>query len=288
MTTDSTVTLVTVSYNSETNISELLTLLSPNDALNIVVVSNSGDCASLESTHKCQVIQPGANIGFAGACNLGSTHADSEFLLFCNPDVRLTYDVVRALCNAMHTDRTIGLLSPMFAGGIHASAEATFQSTSERVPGACSLLRSSLFRNLGGWDDRFFLYAEDRDLCKRVRAAGFKVGYAKGVSVIHSASHSVKGASREQCRFLTRTWICSQVHYRVKHYGMAVALSYCLSQSVVNAMRWLTQRRAQGRDYNIPEEAVAFGLWLAAQPWRLAERTQFDGTCFRWERRHFP
>lgn len=60
------------------------------------------------------------------------------------------------------------------------------------VSGACQLIRREAFDQVGGFDERFFLYFEDADLCRRLRAAGWGIGYVPGAQVIHREG----GASR--------------------------------------------------------------------------------------------
>ncbi len=62
------------------------------------------------------------------------------------------------------------------------------------VSGACMLLRRDVFVNVGGFDERFFLYWEDADLCRRIRAAGYRVRYRPDARVAHTVGRSSRTA----------------------------------------------------------------------------------------------
>jgi GT2 family glycosyltransferase len=61
------------------------------------------------------------------------------------------------------------------------------------VSGACMLVRREAFAAAGGFDERYFLYWEDADLCRRLRAAGHHVRYAPAATAIHRVGHSSRG-----------------------------------------------------------------------------------------------
>src|SRR5262245_15301006 len=60
------------------------------------------------------------------------------------------------------------------------------------VSGACMLVRRSAFEAVGGFDERYFLYWEDADLCRRLRAHGYHVRYVPNATAVHSVGQSSK------------------------------------------------------------------------------------------------
>ena len=146
-----------------------------------------------------------------------------------NPDVVVEPGAVDALVAALEADPTLGVVGPRIDntdGTLYPSAR-TFphlfdavghaffgliapnnrftrryrlldwdHATARRVDwvsGACFLIRGELFRTLGGFDHRYFMYLEDVDLCRRVAEAGFGVAYEPAARVVH-----VQGVSAEQ------------------------------------------------------------------------------------------
>jgi GT2 family glycosyltransferase len=68
------------------------------------------------------------------------------------------------------------------------------------LSGACMLIRRDAFTAAGGFDERFFLYWEDADLCRRLRNRGFQVRYVPGASAVHQVGRSSQTARRSSIR----------------------------------------------------------------------------------------
>lgn len=68
------------------------------------------------------------------------------------------------------------------------------------LSGACMLVRRDAFLETGGFDERFFLYWEDADLCRRLRARGYHVRYVPGASAVHQVGRSSRTARRSSIR----------------------------------------------------------------------------------------
>lgn len=93
--------------------------------------------------------------------------------------------------------------------------EKDFQSIKfvDIVVGAAFFIRKDLFDLLGGFDERFFMYFEESDLCKRVRDKGYKILYTPHISIIHLRGHSVKKSSDR----MSLEYRKSQIYYYLKH-----------------------------------------------------------------------
>ena len=158
------------------------------------------------------IVESARNGGFGRGCNLGSHHARGEFILVNNPDKRLQQDGVEKLVEKMQSDESIGILAPAllhedgtrrlsaraYPRPLDVIAKRTFLQhlfpkrvsqyllldedlSHERevdwIVGGSFLMRQSLFQELGGFDDRFFLFFEDTDLCRRCKEQGKRVVY---------------------------------------------------------------------------------------------------------------
>jgi N-acetylglucosaminyl-diphospho-decaprenol L-rhamnosyltransferase len=162
-----------------------------------------------------RLIESGKNLGFGRACNAGAEAAQGSHLLFLNPDVVVT----AARHEELHTllaNRPFGLVAPALEGdGDRRRAEESwakeyFAHTLETlrprewrrtarhhrrtdatwVSGAMLLVSRKEFLELGGFDSRFFLYYEDRDLSRRYRDANLKVRTTGAVCGRHAAGTS--------------------------------------------------------------------------------------------------
>jgi len=171
------------------------------------------------------------NHGFAAANNQVVPACRGRFLFFLNPDTELPAGTLKRLADYMDKNPHIGL-----AGARMINPDGTDQeSVSWRYPGekytadevkglpgriACVLgaamvARADVIRNVSGFDETFFLYGEDQDLCLRIRRAGFEIGYADTASVMHIGAQSERGTvSAERWRKKVR----AEYQFYRKHY----------------------------------------------------------------------
>ncbi len=119
--------------------------------------------------------------------------------------------------------------------------------------GACILIRRDVFEAVGGFDERFFMYCEDMDLCKRIRDAGYRLRYLPEPFAIHHWGKSTAQLPRAMLREAYR----SRVHYFEKHFpgwGGSVARTLAvielrIRRTVCSALAWVpSPSRAAFRD----------------------------------------
>ena len=156
------------------------------------------------------VIRNGTNLGFVGGCNRGAALASGQYLYFLNNDTELASGAIRALVSRMERTASIGIVGSKLvypdgrlqeAGGVIWSDASgwnygrldlpvrpayNFFRDVDYVSGASLLVRTELFRTIGGFDSRFAPgYYEDADLCFEVRARGYRVSYEPLSVVTH-------------------------------------------------------------------------------------------------------
>lgn len=190
----------------------------------VIVVDNASHDGSPQWISKhypwVQLICSSRNLGFTGGNNLGAMHAKGEYLLLLNNDTVVNgsfqplidimqgYPGVGAIgCQLRygnnqlqesigyeHTPLNIPLSwlgtrqqSGLFRRTIHRANPIYTKEFVEAawVSGACLMTRKKLWQKLEGLDDRYFMYIEDVDYCKRIRMEGFKVVYTNDVIVTH-------------------------------------------------------------------------------------------------------
>ena len=202
----------------------------------VVVVDN--ECGKApELPPRSRLIRNPENLGFAHACNQGITATDGEYVILINPDTLVEKDFFD-LCETFFAEYPkAGIAGPRILdpyGNLQLSArrEVSFVSgilgrTSfltrlfpesavvrdmfpaagnlsgptgvDWVSGACMVIRRDTMDETGGMDERFFMYFEDADLCRRSRGAGRPVYYLPQVEVLHltgASSHSKATAIR--------------------------------------------------------------------------------------------
>lgn len=177
----------------------------------IIVVDNNssgGEADVLKSTlPECRVIPSPENRGFGWANNLGASKAGGDLLFFLNNDTVLASDVVARLAFRMLENPRRGIAAPALTNadgsrqlswGKHPSLLLEWVTRREKkrnpvpppeaydwVTGAAMMVRRSAFEEVGGFDDGYFLYFEDADLCRRITNAGFTVDLFPDISLIH-------------------------------------------------------------------------------------------------------
>jgi GT2 family glycosyltransferase len=230
------VTVVTVSYNSADVLADCLASIELHaPAARAIVVDNSSSDASVAVAQAAgsfvTVIRSNENEGFSKANNWALRTIDTEFALILNPDARLTSSTIPQLLAA--ADRLPGasafgpktvyedgrpqvsfgpdlslaaeyrqrkLVKDVKAGARWALEELRALTAEERevdwISGSCMLLRMPAARDAGFFDERYFLYEEDADLCLRLRKAGSKVMFIPQAVVIHELGTSMAKASK--------------------------------------------------------------------------------------------
>lgn len=188
---NSRVTIVSVAFNSSEVLSQMLASV-PTGTPTIVVDNNSNDLVRLRdlcSQHGATLIENAENLGFSAACNIGAKVAETEFLLFLNPDAVLFEDTLEKLVVAADRYRNASGLNPRLEDP---AGKPFFKHGSKIIPrqlwldrgwpaadcqvpiltGAALFVRRSIFDRIGGFDENIFLFFEDDDLSLRLAKHG--------------------------------------------------------------------------------------------------------------------
>jgi N-acetylglucosaminyl-diphospho-decaprenol L-rhamnosyltransferase len=205
--------------------------------------SSDGSPDMVESLYpKVRLIRSGENLGFARGVNLGAAHAEAEHVLLCNPDGELHPGAIAALVafadthpdHAVIGGRTVSpagevdprscwgaptlwsvlcnalLLSTVFRRSRLFDPEALggYGRDHERdvdiVSGCLLLMRRPEWVALGGFDERYFMYGEDADLCLRVRAGGRRCAITPAATMVHAVGASSVRADKLELLFKGR------------------------------------------------------------------------------------
>ena len=251
------VDVVVVSFNSARTLRDCVVTLANDDRFNVIVVDNASSDRSLESIADLPtaVLPLRRNTGFAYGCNRGWQAGCAPFVLFLNPDARLEPPALVFLASVLQNDERVGLVAPLLReedGALEFSqrrfprlrstyARAFFlhrafpratwtdevvrdgetygqAGSPEWVSGACVLVRRSALEQLGGWNEAFFMYAEDVDLCRRLSSAGWTVRFEPAASAVH-----VGGVSAPRAHLLP-TLAASRIRYARLHHNRGAAL----------------------------------------------------------------
>ena len=223
--------MIVVSYRSAATLRGCVEPLGQMPGVRTIVVDNASPDDSVETIADLplEVVRSERNGGFSYGCNLGAARGDAPYLLFLNPDARIDPTALARMLSVLQNDAAAGLVGPrivsddgelawsmrrfprhrstfaqaLFAHRVLPRAAWTDElirdtaaydapATPEWLSGACMLVRRAAFEQVGGFDERFFLYCEDTDLCRRIWDAGHSVRYVPDAQVWH-----IGGASSE-------------------------------------------------------------------------------------------
>jgi N-acetylglucosaminyl-diphospho-decaprenol L-rhamnosyltransferase len=250
------------------------------------------------------VIANHVNVGFGRGNNQALALAKSEFVLLLNPDARLEQGGLERLVDALDRDQSAAVVGPLVVSedGAPQSTRRRFPTVPtlffESTPlqtllpsthpwlrdfyvrdradtqaqevdwlvGACLLVRRAAFEQVGGFDERFFMYFEETDWCRRYRQAGWSVRFEPTAVARHLGGQSSDQVpARRQCEFNE-----SKCRYMLKWNGRALSL----------ALRWFLFGAAA---FQLAEESLKLaighkrelrrarvGMWTDVLRWQAA------------------
>ncbi len=224
----------------------------------IVIVDNHSSLAlpvEVKRHKGIKLILNKENKGYGAALNQGAAKASGKYLLLVNPDTVFLGNSIKYMVEKMEKDETVGVLGPQLlddsrkiqivGNGMPFLPEAIFSFTflnklfpknklsakyylpdfdrrkEKDIPvicGACMLIKKSLFQEIGGFDEQFFLYFEESDFCFRIKKAGYKVLYWPVAKVIHFI-----GRSTQDKAFIRRRFEESRLKFFKKYHNSLVA-----------------------------------------------------------------
>ncbi len=264
------VTAVIVTYNNAAVLPACLDTLAEQTLSSAVIVvdndSNDGTVDEVRRRPYIRLVSLDSNRGFSAANNRGLALVTTPFVLFLNADTYLQdATALEHLVRFLQDHPGIGTVAPRlvwpdgtiqpyaFGGdpklgyigrralcrlrkgqGIHDWATPTPQRV-DWVAGTCLLARYAAVRAIGGWDESFFMYFEDNDLCRRLRTAGWEVWYNPTIQITH-----LGGRADYQDIPRRRLYYKSMLRYYRKHEGL---LPWAILAILLRPYMWLTGMR---------------------------------------------
>jgi GT2 family glycosyltransferase len=207
--------------------------------------TDGSERAATRRPGKVELQRNAENVGFARAVNQGLARTGGDFVMLLNPDCRVCPGAVDALMAHMRAHPRCGIAAPVIVdedGGIQGSARGDptmltglfgrstlftrlfpgsrltrrnvrvdaagrgpAAGNVDWVSGACMLARRAALAEIDGFDERYFLYWEDADLCRRMRGRGYEIAYVSGAEVVHYAGRSSRSAQALATRAFHRS-----------------------------------------------------------------------------------
>jgi N-acetylglucosaminyl-diphospho-decaprenol L-rhamnosyltransferase len=277
---DTRVDVVVVSYNSSAKLRRCVEPLAGHDDVHVIVVDNASPdhSADVVADLPLTLIRLRTNRGFAHGCNVGLNAGAARYVLFLNPDAEITVESILVLANVLEANERIGAVAPRIveADGALDFSQRRFprvRSTLSQafflhrvfpraswtdevvrnvelyeephpvdwVSGACVLVRRAIAEQLNGFDEGFFMYCEDKDLCRRIWTAGYEVRFEPSATAVH-----IGGVSAPRSKLLP-VMAASRIRYARKHFPKARALLERLAVMLLALTHMIVSRGGRSR-----------------------------------------
>jgi len=210
------VSIIILSYNTKDLLKSCLESIGKNlkgFEFEVIVVDNASTDATasaISNNNAIKLIQNKENLGFSKGNNIGAKKARGEYLLFLNSDTEIQDNGLRRMLEFFKEHSDIGIVGAkltnpdessqrsagnfysiintilMLFGGEHfvRFSPKEIQEV-DWVSGAFMMVRREIFRKLKGFDENFFMYMEDMEICFRAKKLGFSTYFYPDVSVLH-------------------------------------------------------------------------------------------------------
>lgn len=224
----------------------------------IIIINNNSPkpLPAFARKHNITILDNKKNYGYGKAVNQGAKIANGKLLLVVNPDTIFQNYAIDLMVEKMNSDKKIGVLGPQLIDAhgkvLHSISsmpnlpdilfalsyinkiwpnnsysrkywalgiDRNREFESETVGGAVMLIRKNVFKKIEGFDERFFLYFEEADLCKRVTKAEYRVLYYPKAKVVH-----LVGKSTKDKKFIKQNYEKSRFLFLKKYYGFIPAI----------------------------------------------------------------
>ncbi len=224
----------------------------PRVSYEIIVVDNDKYPVLREKIKDAFYIPVGENVGFGEGNNIGAKAAKGDYLFFLNPDTEVLQNAIEALVSFLEHNKQAGIVAPLLLDSnkipyqLQGSTTLTpfiaitclsfvkklvptnfffrkhylfdWDKKSVRqvavVPGTAFMIRREIFRKIGGFDKRFFLFFEENDICMRVQNKEYAMYIDPSARVMH-----VWGQSTKQEKNIHKVFKRSRFLYFQKHFG---------------------------------------------------------------------
>ncbi|MGO4853213.1 glycosyltransferase family 2 protein [Phaeovulum sp. W22_SRMD_FR3] len=266
------ITVISVTHNSDHVLTGMLASVPAETPVILVDNASSKGAPALPAGRRITLIESRVNHGFGWACNAGAAAARTPYLLFLNPDARLTPDCLARLMAARRSYPEASAFNPRLEdhdGQLFFRRATRLRGNRGRVrgkpdrdmpvpvlSGAALFVSKAHFDAVGGFDDGIFLYAEDDDLSVRLQDQIGPLMLIHDALVVHDVGTSTE-PTLEVIAFKQYHLARATVYTMHKH-GRRMAFLQCLLQALRRFAKRRTYRSAEAK-----RSAVAYlkGVW---------------------------
>ena len=201
-------------------------------SIKIIVIENSNDEKLKEEIHSkyqnVECILSKENLGYGAGNNLGLSKVETSYALIVNPDVTLDNDAVNKFFLSINNLEDFGIIAPISQNekynNFNINEDKEIKEV-DNVKGFAMFLNMKNLKQINFFDDNFFLYFEEIDLCRRLKKNNSKIFIDPTIKVSHLGGTS-HNSEIEKPMELSRNWhwMWSTFYFHKKHYGYLTAM----------------------------------------------------------------
>ncbi len=248
--TNNNLTFVIVTFNSRKVIYDCLNSL-PKD-FNKLIIENSSDeelKKELEQNYDKTEVVLSKNIGMGAGNNLGIIKSNTQYVYVLNPDVVLKNDTIININNSISKLDNFAILSPLSDNPLYPNYRTNSSeilkddgksiSNVEEIDGYSMIINKDCFDDNFFFDEKFFMYLENVDLCLRAKKKGGKIYIVTNSKIRHLGAKAVDDKFNDEIE-LSRNWhwMWSRFYFNKKHRGNFVSLLLGLTSLLGNFIKY--------------------------------------------------
>ena len=216
-------------------------------SIKIIVIENSNDEKLMEEIHSkyqnVECILSKENLGYGAGNNLGLSRVETSYALIVNPDVTLNNDAVNKFFLSINNLEDFGIIAPISQNekynNFNINEDKEIKEV-DNVKGFAMFLNMKNLKQINFFDDNFFLYFEEIDLCRRLKKNNSKIFIDPTIKVSHLGGTS-HNSEIEKPMELSRNWhwMWSTFYFHKKHYGYLTAMIKILPKLTSSLIKFI-------------------------------------------------
>lgn len=267
------VSVIILNWNGLKDTLELLESLSEISYSNysVIIVDNNSandEAEKLEKIYngKAHIIKCKENLGFAGGNNVGIQYAlekETDYILLLNNDTKVSPDFLEILISKYESTNKAGIVAPRInyfdepkkiwsdggyisrlrgSGFAYSDKMESEVDSSDKlvtfVSGCCMLISREVLQKVGLFDEKYFLYIEDTDLCQRTIKAGYKILVSPQAKIFHKVSSSTKNRNTALPLYYTTR---NRLYFTKKYFNNSryLTITYLIFTMIIKSAGWL-------------------------------------------------
>jgi len=254
------VTVIMVSFYSQSLIEKTINFIDKEIEIIVIENSNSFECKELleKKYQNVKVILSEENLGNGAGINVGLKNSNTKYAFYIDIDTEVQKDTIKNLLNEASKTDDFALLAPLVENYEYKKtdyyddikAEDSNKRRMNFVPGCAMFFNIEKIKQIGFFDENFFLFFEENDVYKRCHKNQHKIYLIKSAKIIHTGEKSVDKKFDENIE-LIRNWhlMWSKFYFYKKHFNIFIAYKNTLGHLVSALIKLLFYRFLNKKNY---------------------------------------